>query len=223
MSLKIKKERAIQLRKAGHSYGYIMKKLNIGSKGTVSSWLSGLKLSKDVEEKIINDGKTSIRKGFHIYNDNRRKNIEKENSEYFSKGKSLTVIKCKQDLLLVGAALYWGEGTKYEGKYPALIFTNSDPKMISLYMRFLREGICIDESLIKAGIHLHPNVDELEARKFWSQVTKIPSSSFYVVNVKNIASRGKREPKKLPHGMVVIKVNRRRFFYLMKGMIESLV
>lgn len=222
MSLEVKRKHAIILRKAGHSYGFIMKALKLSSKGTLSYWLSDLKLDKDVTEKIKRDGKISIKAGFDKFNTRRKKIIQDENLEYITRGKSLIKVNDKKDLLLLGAALYWGEGTKYEGKYPSLIFTNSDPKMVVVYLNFIRYGLNIEESFIKGGIHLHPHIDEAVARRYWSKITNLSYESFYVVNVKNRASQGIRDPKKLPYGMVVIKVNKRKFFYLVKGMIESL-
>lgn len=222
MSLIDKKNKAIELRLTGLSYGQILKRLGLSSKGTLSLWFKNLDLSKDAKDKLKNNYLIAQKRGFLLFNKKRKNDIKIENQKFFKLGRSSLRFDTKKDLLLVGASLYWGEGTKYEGNYPSLIFTNSDPSMIRLYMKFLREGLCVDEKLIKAGIHLHQNVGEREARSFWSQVTNLPTNLFYIIKVNNISSKNKRYKNKLPYGMVVIKVNKRKYFYIVKGMVDFL-
>jgi hypothetical protein len=222
MSTNYKKIKAIALRQKGLSYGQILKEMNLSSKGTLSYWFKNLVLTNESRSKLKLNYELSKKRGLIEFNNKRKLDIKEENKKFLNHGKLLIKINTKEDLLITGACLYWGEGTKYEGKCPSLIFTNSDPKMISLYMHFIRKGLCVDENIIKGGIHLHPHIKEDEAREFWSKVTNLPKDLFYIVNVKNVSSKGKRYKRKLPYGMVVIKVNKRKFFYLVKGMIESL-
>lgn len=222
MSLKYKKQKAIELRQKGFSYGQILKELGLSSKGTLSNWFKNLSLSKRAKTKLRKNYEIATKQGLNEFNKKRSHDILNENTEVLEKGKREVNISSHKDLVILGAALYWGEGTKYIGKNPSLIFTNSDPDMIKVYMRFLREALCLNESLIKAGIHLHPYINEKRARYYWAKISGLPRDLFYIVNVVSSASKGKRSPKKLPYGMVVIKVNRRQIFYRVKGMIEGL-
>lgn len=222
MSLKNKKEKAIELRQSGFSYGQIVKELELSSKGTLSNWFKDLVLSKSAKAKLKKNYATATKQGLDEFNKKRSRDISNENIEAVEKGKQEVKINNNKDLLILGAALYWGEGTKYIGKNPSLIFTNSDPDMIRMYMRFLREALCLDGSLIKAGIHIHPHINEQRARYYWAKISGLPRDLFYIVNVVSSASKGKRMPRKLPYGMVVIKVNRRQIFYRVKGIIEGL-
>jgi DNA-binding transcriptional MerR regulator len=56
----------------------------------------------------------------------------------------------QRELLIASIMLYWAEGSKKNNPYVA--FSNSDPKIIKLFLRFLREicGIC--EKKIKNSI-----------------------------------------------------------------------
>jgi hypothetical protein len=86
------------------------------------------------------------------------------------------------ELLLIGAALYWGERTIHHGRYryPHLSFSNSNPEIVKTYMLFIRKVLKIKESQIKAGVHIHPNIKEKTARKFWSRTTELPELNFYI-------------------------------------------
>lgn len=222
MSLKKEKEKALLLRQQGFSYGYILKELGLKSKGTLSCWFKDLVLSEASKEKLRKNVELSIKIGLHEFNKKRSERIQEENKLAFEKGRDEIRVLSKKDLLILGASLYWGEGTKYETTHPSLIFTNSDPNMIATYMHFLREGLEIEERLIKAGIHVHPYVNISAAKKFWSEITHLHKDIFYIVSVVSSASAGKRSKRKLPYGMVVIKVNKREVFYRVKGMIEAL-
>ncbi|MEX0910291.1 MAG: hypothetical protein WDZ73_00860 [Candidatus Paceibacterota bacterium] len=222
MSLNNKKKEAFKLRKNGLSYNKILQELNLKSKGTLSYWFKDLVLSSDEKEKLIKNYKLSTKRGLARFNKERSKKIKKQNKDLERQGKIEVLTGQDKNLLILGASLYWGEGTKYIGNYPSLIFTNSDPDMIKSYMKFLRKGLKIKEERIKAGIHLHTNIQEQEARRFWSQISNLPQDIFYIVKIISSASKNKRLPKKIPYGMVVIKVNHRQTFYRVKGMIEGL-
>jgi len=81
-----------------------------------------------------------------------------------------------EKLRMAGIMLYWGEGAKTRG---AVKFANSDPKMIKVFLEFLRRICGIYEDRLKAIVHLYPDLDEYKLRKFWSKATKIPLKRFY--------------------------------------------
>lgn len=126
--------------------------------------------------------------------------------------------------MLIGAALYWGEGTKSDnnGKWPTLAFANSDPKMVKVYLQFIRKIFNVPSTKIHGGIHLYPNTDIEDARLFWSRITRLPPSRFYITTMVSRLSAGKRNPRLLPHGTITLRVYNRRLFHEMKGMIAGL-
>ena len=75
-----------------------------------------------------------------------------------------------------GIMLYWGEGAKSGN---VVKFTNSDPAMIRLFIKFLREICGIDEERLKALIHIYPDHDKNELMLFWIKTTGIPENNFY--------------------------------------------
>jgi hypothetical protein len=64
------------------------------------------------------------------------------------------------DIQTVGAVLYWCEGSKREDDR-RVGFVNSDPRMISVFMRYLHTKN-IDERRIRARITLHVQDNEVQ-------------------------------------------------------------
>jgi hypothetical protein len=80
-----------------------------------------------------------------------------------------------RDLMIAGIALYAGEGSKTPG---SVAFPNSDPRMIALFLAFLRRFFTVDESRLRLRLYLHEGLDLDAANTFWSQVTGIPVCQF---------------------------------------------
>jgi hypothetical protein len=74
-----------------------------------------------------------------------------------------------------GTALYAGEGAKRDGE---VIFTNSDPRMVVLFLRWLRTVFAIDESRLRLRLYLHEGLDLAIANDWWSRLTSIPIEQF---------------------------------------------
>ena len=219
------KDKAIRLREQGFSYGHIKRELNLKSKGTLSIWLRNIKLSEQSKLLLSKNNELAIRRGLFNFNSKRTESINEENNLAHTEGTKLIPDRLsKIDLLIIGTALYWGEGTKSwgENSYSRFSFANSDPKMIAVCMRFLREILNIQESRIMCGIHLYNDTNISKARKFWSKITGLQPNRFYVTKQVTRASGGVRKAI-LPHGTFHIKVNSRLVFYKVKGMIDGLI
>ena len=126
-------------------------------------------------------------------------------------------------MALIAAALYWGEGTKKVSKAnERLAFVNSDPKMIVVFLKFVREVLQVPEEKIRAGIHLYDATTDTQGKKYWSRVTKLPPDRFWIVRQVSRASKGIRNRHSLPFGTLVVKVSDRRLFHYILGMIEEI-
>jgi hypothetical protein len=218
------KQLAVQLRISGNSYGEISKKLNI-AKSTLSFWLKDLKISAKAQDRINNRGKKISTRA--LINRNKRQTevahsrsltIREENARLIG---SLTA----RELLLVGTALYWGEGYKKgaEGSnWKCVDFTNSDPTMIKMIMRFFRETCWVKNESFKIQIMLHNNIFKKEALKFWSKVTKVPKKQFIKISI--IKSKASKEKQKnvLKYGTVHIRVYNTDLFHKIIGYIDGI-
>lgn len=219
-----KKARAIQLRKNGKSYGEILRELDISSKGTLSNWFRDITLSPSSKKRLQRNIQLATKRGLLEFNKKRSKQILQENEVAYAEGIDLIGSLTKREILLIGSALYWGEGAKLmrDNRHPILDFANSDHKMVTIYMRFLREVLQIDNNRIRAGIHLYAKADEEEARRHWSQATGLPHSRFFITKQVSKASRGVRPQNRLPFGTVSIRVSDRKLFHKVIGMIEGI-
>jgi hypothetical protein len=103
-------------------------------------------------------------------------------------------------LEIIGIILYWCEGTKRSTKEVG--FVNTDPKMIAIYMKFIR-SIGIKETKLRARVKILPDNDEDECINFWSCITGIPKSQF----IKSIKRKEmpKRRKRKLKYGTCYVR------------------
>lgn len=217
------KEQAIALRRSGKSYNEIRKILDVRSKGTVSYWLKGITLSASSKKKLEAHTQRAQARGFFKFNSERSARIKNENRKAIDIGKKeIGSLTCRE-LMLVGAALYWGEGTKAGKKSnESLSFANSDPRMVRVFLQFIREFLNVSEEKIRAGIHLYDQTTDTAGKDYWASITNLPPDRFWIVRQISSASKGKRDAQSLPFGTVVIRVHDRRLFYYVHGMIEAL-
>lgn len=81
----------------------------------------------------------------------------------------------EKEFLVAGAALYAGEGSKTDG---AVQFANSDPRMILMFVTWLRRFFPIVEDRLRIRLYLHEGLDLAEATQFWSALTRVPEAQF---------------------------------------------
>lgn len=75
----------------------------------------------------------------------------------------------ERELLLVGAAIYWAEGSKNKPWRPydwRVSFTNSDLGLIRLFLRFLHAAGVSDQEVIYR-LSIHESADVEAARRWW--------------------------------------------------------
>lgn len=225
MGIKREKERqeAIRLRQLGKSYNEIRKTLGVRSKGTISYWLKNIRLTPVARMRLESNTKRAHERGFLKFNTDRTARIKDENQAELLKGKEQIGTLSARELRLVGAALYWGEGTKSLTRSNlSLSFVNSDAEMVRFFLRFVREILKVPDEKIRAGIHLYNGCTDAEGRRYWSKVTKLPEDRFWIIRQVSKASKGKRDPRLLPFGTVVVRVNDRKLFHKVLGMIKGL-
>ena len=81
----------------------------------------------------------------------------------------------ERDLTMFALALYAGEGSKGGG---SLVFANSDPALMRIFVMWLRSEFAVDESRLRMKLYLHADLDVEAAIDFWSSVTGVPGPQF---------------------------------------------
>jgi hypothetical protein len=102
-----------------------------------------------------------------------------------------------------GLVAYWAEGTK---RAKELQFSNSDPAMILLFIRWLDTFLEIDRSRLNPQLHLHSGQDEEERKRFWSEMLGIHVGQFRKAFFK-VEGTGHRK-NILYNGTISIRVRR---------------
>lgn len=88
-----------------------------------------------------------------------------------------TALSYNEELLKAsGVMLYWGEGTKDGNK---VVFSNSNPDMIKVFLKFLRVICSVDENRLRVAIHYYEDHAPEDLIAFWSKVTRIPADQFH--------------------------------------------
>lgn len=218
------KKRAIALRLKGRSYTQIQRELNLASKGTLSAWFKDLQLPPSSLRLLEKNIARATEKGLLAFNAERSRKIASENNEAETEGFSSVHSLSGRELMIVGASLYWGEGTKSAGrnKTQRLVFTNSDPDMIRVFLRFVREVLNVPEERIGGELYVHNHAHIQTAINHWVRVTKIPKPRIWVGHAISSGSASERPANRLPHGTFAVRVPGRTLFHKVKGMIDAI-
>lgn len=174
---KFKKETAVELRKKGFSYSEIQEKIKT-PKSTVSFWLKDIKLTDHQTQKLKDKRSKIARKNF----ENRTLKIEKQIEETKnSSAKDIGNIS-KRELWLMGVTLYWLRRNKNDFRN-GVMFTSSNPELIKLFLKWLKEIGGITNEEIKFDLFLKKSKimsEELlkKAINFWSNAIGYPKEKF---------------------------------------------
>ena len=121
----------------------------------------------------------------------------------------------ERELLLVGAALYWAEGTKAKPWRPTqgLDFINSDPGMVRVFCRWL-DLLGVDPEDRTYRVSIHENADVEGAVDFWAGVVGVDGRTFMAPVLK------KHNPKTVRQntgdtyrGCLIVKIRRSTTLY----------
>ena len=172
------KDLARQLRKEGKSLNEISTQLKT-PKTTTRLWIKDISLTEKQKLKLRMRSLLSLQDG-------RKQAVKLRRDEsllrfQINHQKGLLSIGRlnKRDLLLIGTSLYWAEGFKNKHER-RLGFCNSDPVMIRLYLRFLKEILLVKNSELTARLSLNESFrpHALQIQKQWSELVGIPLSQF---------------------------------------------
>ncbi len=97
----------------------------------------------------------------------------------------------------MGAALYWAEGTKQKEHNVSqrVKFSNSDPRMIRVFLQWLQRACRIPKEDVSFRISLHETAtDRLnEIQRYWANITESPLDLFKKIDWKRNKINTKRK------------------------------
>ncbi len=164
------RRRARALRRKGLSYKEIREKISI-PKSTLSLWLKDVPLAPEDRRRLYTKQINLMSRGVGSQRERRLREIETIIEK--AMGEIANPIS-EESFKLFGAALYWAEGSKTT----ELKITNSDPRMILFMVRWLKKVFNIDPSILKAHLNIYSQQNDIELKKFWSDLTDIPFDRF---------------------------------------------
>src|SRR5258708_514566 len=112
-----------------------------------------------------------------------------------------TRLSAKEKLLHQAAVmLYWAEEDK-KTKW-GVNFTNSNPRMMSLFLKALKNIYKVDEKRIRGHLYCYANQNPPELIEYWSNLLNLPKSQFIKPYVRQDFKEDKKY--KLLHGVMHI-------------------
>lgn len=186
------REKAIQLRRQGKTYSEILKDVSV-AKSTLSLWFHEVELAKHQVQRITERRIDGQKKGAAT---RRSQRIELQN-KIWSKAEQEIGSLSDRELWLLGIALYWAEGAKEKEWAPGkrMIFSNSDPRMLRVFLRWTKGFGGVSLSVIRLNVCIHESKrDKIEqVIDFWSKELGLPVTAFSTVHFKRNKIRTKRK------------------------------
>ena len=173
-----------ELRSQGRTYLEIREALGVDiPKSTLSDWCRTVTVPHHFVQKVKNLNKLSLAKAREIANDLRKQKRVTFFQALDAKNQDLLSLfdKDKHTRKITLAVLYLAEGSKTARG--SLMFGNSDPLIIELFINLLRECYKVDESKFRCTLQGRADQDIDTLEKFWSKTTGIPLDQFYKARI----------------------------------------
>lgn len=216
MKMKVEeRQKAREMRKNGESLKTIARQLEV-AKSTVSGWIKDIELSEDQKRNLLD------RSRMWGYNSGQKRKHEELRKQYQEIGREKIRQGNYSSLYLTGCMLYWAEGYKSNNKNK-VTFVNSDPSMIQLFLRFLRENFDIEDN-IRLSINCYTDndlsIEEIE--NYWLDISGLTRDRLKKTQVNKSSSYSKTLRKNiLKYGTVGINVNRTDVLQEIYGAIQE--
>jgi len=208
------RNKARALRRQGWRIKDIAKEVGIRS-DTVSKWCRDIELTSDQIAAIAAEDPGWLAR--HDAAQQTKKEALEQRITYQKAGRERA--REGSDLHLLGCMLYWGEGAKGRNH---LKFVNTDPHMLKLYMRFLREEFQIQDKDIYLNVMHHTkNEDEIvEIRNYWLNWLNLSLEC----NVNMQLKKGSDSRKsRYEYGICSIDVSRTELLHHVYGAIQEYI
>ena len=215
----VERKQSELLRRQGFTYREILEQVPV-SKSSLSMWLRNVVLT-EVQQARIHGKDLQIRRRFVEYNQRKHNTAVARHQFWENQAASEAVPVSYETLKWIGVALYWGEGSK-AGNPGMVRFSNSDPNMIRLIMRWFREVCHVPEHKFHAWIQTHDDQNLEKAQDFWSNITQMPPERFSRPTVRVSRSSLCKQGNILLNGTLHVEIRDIELFHRILGWIQGL-
>lgn len=177
--------RARELRKQGRTYDQIQLELGC-SKSSISLWVRDL---PKPPPRTREEASAIARRGWEA---TLRKREEERQQTKEAATREIGRLS-DRELFLVGVGLYWSEGAKAKapGGRERVIFVNSDPGMITVFLAWLRL-LEVDPQRLRFSVQIHETADTAAAEEFWAAHVGVDRSLLLKTSLKTHNPRTNR-------------------------------
>lgn len=167
--------RARELRQQGLGYNQIAAALGV-SKSSVSLWVRDLPRPEPLSYE---ECRRRAAEGVRRYWAAERPIREAERKAARAAAATQIGRLNEREVLIAGAIAYWCEGAKNKPyrRGDQVIFMNSDPALIKLFMRFLAVA-GVERDRLRCCVQIHQSADAEAAQEFWLRVTRLEPAQF---------------------------------------------
>lgn len=168
------REKAVAMRLQGRSYREIKQVLGV-SQSTLSLWLRDVPLSEEQKAVLKKRRSVAARKRARAIRSTAVARDERIVTEAAAQILSLD----ETHLFVAGVIAYWAEGTKNKPwrRGERVTFSNSDPGLILLFLRWL-DLLGIAGDAVSYRVQIHDSADVRAAVRYWGQITGVPPDRF---------------------------------------------
>jgi len=172
------REKARELRLRGWTYDRIQVELGC-SKSSISLWVRDL--PKPERKRSPEEASAIARRGWEATL--RRREEERQRTK--QQAKQAVGNLTPRELFLLGVGLYWAEGSKDKpyDRRENVVFVNSDPGMIQVYLSWL-DILGIERERLRFNVMIHENADVSGAEDYWAELTGADRSAFNKTTLK---------------------------------------
>ena len=166
---------ARELRVQGHDYEEIANHLGV-SKSSVSLWVRDLPVPPRLSYEEI---RRRAAEGAHRYWAVEREIREARRASECAVAAAEIGDLTDREILVAGAVTYWCEGSKNKPhrRDDRVVFINSDPALITFFLRFLDvAGVTRDDLIFR--VYIHENADAEAAQQFWLELVGVQPGQF---------------------------------------------
>lgn len=198
------KRKAIVLRRKGLSYREVLSQVPV-AKSTLSLWFRDVGLSKRQKQHLTQKRLEAAMRGAAKRREQRitaTRLSERLAQEEFSRIKN-------RRLWLAGVMLYWAEGSKQKTNNVSqgVKFSNSDTRMVRLFLCWLEMIGNVPPENIKCELYIHRSGNVVKAKRYWNQhlaPLKIEATYFKT----NKVSTNRKNTGGAYNGLVTVRVRR---------------
>ncbi|BCJ72261.1 hypothetical protein CS0771_18050 [Catellatospora sp. IY07-71] len=184
------------------------------ARSTAFQWVRHIPLDSDAEaaerRRAHSRAMTDARWGAHRAQTAQRRQLARD------AGQAVVGELTEQHLALIGAVIFWCEGTKekpWRANDGRVTIINTDPRLLRIFVRFL-ESVGVSRRELTYRVSIHETADPDEAARWWAAELDVPLECFRRATMKRHRPSSSRHNQGSGyHRCLVVTARRRRELY----------